>query len=499
MGKVSHGLSIIRSFHEVIKKYPFRFAFKLQYRDLDTFIHPKFKGTDTKYVKRFEETRLTKEEFKTLKDEIERLGYISMCTPFDEASVDLIVEHDYEIIKVGSCSFTDWPLLEKIAKVNKPVILSTAGASANDIYRVVSFFEHRNKDFALMHCVGEYPTKPENFNLGQIAYLKNKYPNIPIGYSTHEDPEELGSIVSAISLGATIFERHIGMEYERELWDSKTDRPKIVNAYSSEPYELDNWLKVAHSTYQTIGRTDERRKISDKERNDLAGLKRGVYANGNILSGMKLTPNDVFYAIPCIEGQLSTNDLSKYMEYTSNEFIMSTEPIMLKDCVTNNLYQKFLNIVPKIKDILKKSNVVLPDNFEFEISHHYGVDLFDKFGAVIVRCINREYCKTIIFTLPGQTNPTHTHIKKEETFQVLYGSLWITMNGIEREYKRGEMVTVERGMPHSFTSVDGAVFEEISSTHYKDDSIYDDEKIMNNKDRKTLMTFWIEWMKNESI
>lgn len=492
MGSIRHGLKIIEAFHNVISNYPiFQFAFKLQYRDLDTFIHPTFKGTNTKYVKRFEETRLTREEFKQLKDEIVKLGHTAICTPFDETSVDLIVEHGYDIIKVGSCSFTDWPLLEKISKVDKPIILSTAGASANDIYRVVSFFQHRNKEFALMHCVGEYPTKPENYELGQIAFLCKKYPNIPIGYSTHEDPIELDAIKLAISLGATIFERHIGVEDDGDI--------STVNAYSSEPEDLERWLSSAQETFIRIGSTDERRKISDKEKNDLMGLKRGIYAKGDIKQGTRLTAKDVYFAIPNIEGQVLANNFSKYMEYITKKDIKVNEPIILQDCAVNNLHNKFLSIIPKIKELLKKSNVTLPDNFEFEISHHYGIDLFERYGATIIRCINREYGKTIIFTLPGQINPTHTHIKKEETFQVLYGDLIISIGGIIKEYKRGNMVTVERGMPHSFTSKEGAVFEEISTTHYKDDSIYEDEKIMNNKDRKTMMTFWMEWLNNETI
>ena len=60
------------------------------------------------------------------------------------------------IIKDASCSFTDWPLLERIAATGRPIIASTAGASLEDIDRVVSFLMHRDKRFAILHCVGEY-------------------------------------------------------------------------------------------------------------------------------------------------------------------------------------------------------------------------------------------------------------------------------------------------------------------------------------------------------
>jgi len=200
MGDVSHGLNIIRGIHDVCKNFNFRFAFKFQYRDIDTFIHPDFKNrTDFKYVKRFQETRLSETHQALLKEEARKLGLISICTPFDENSVDLIEKHSYDIIKIASCSFTDWPLLERIAKTDKPIIASTAGALLEDIDKVVSFFEHRGKHFCIMHCVGEYPTNKKNLQLNQIDLLKKRYPKIPVGYSTHESPDNTDAIKIAVA------------------------------------------------------------------------------------------------------------------------------------------------------------------------------------------------------------------------------------------------------------------------------------------------------------
>ncbi|HZP17492.1 MAG TPA: hypothetical protein VFB00_05980, partial [Terriglobales bacterium] len=87
MGDLQHGLRILRACHEAAQPFlaDFRIAFKLQYRDLDTFIHPAYAGrSDLKYIKRFSETRLSWAEFKTLKDEMHALGCLAICTPFDE-------------------------------------------------------------------------------------------------------------------------------------------------------------------------------------------------------------------------------------------------------------------------------------------------------------------------------------------------------------------------------------------------------------------------------
>ena len=70
----------------------------------------------------------------------------------------------------------------------------------------------------------------------------------------------------------------------------------------------------------------------------------------------------------------------------------------------------------------------------------------------------------------------------------------LNLNGEEKKYKSGDLVVVERGMNHSFSSDTGAIFEEISTTHYKDDSYYEDAEILKNKSRKTEMTFWSDWL-----
>jgi sialic acid synthase SpsE len=202
MGNVEHGLKIIRAFGEVIKKFPqFTFAFKFQYRDLDTFIHPDYQGRmDLKYVKRFSETKLSEAEFLTLKNEATQLGFITICTPFDEVSVDRVVAHGYDILKIASASSTDWPLLEKIVTTDKPLIASTGGTKLEDVDRLVSFFKHRQKTFAIMHCVGEYPTLASNLEMNQIDLFKDRFEDIVIGFSTHEEPGNTEPVKLAVYL-----------------------------------------------------------------------------------------------------------------------------------------------------------------------------------------------------------------------------------------------------------------------------------------------------------
>src|SRR5262245_58445477 len=185
MGDVEHGIRIIREFRDIAKDFDFNFAFKLQYRQLDSFIHPDYRDRmDIKYIKRFSETKLSRERTRRLVDEIKKCGFIGICTPFDEASVDAIISDGFDILKIASCSFTDWPLLERMSTAGKPVIASTAGIDLESMDNVVAFMQHRNLDFVLMHCVAEYPTPNAGLQLNQIDFIRARYPGLHIGYST---------------------------------------------------------------------------------------------------------------------------------------------------------------------------------------------------------------------------------------------------------------------------------------------------------------------------
>lgn len=319
MGSVEHGLRIIREFHRITKGFDFCFGFKLQYRNLDTFIHPDFRGRDDiKYIKRFSETRIDDHQMLALKEEMQALGFVTICTPFDEKSVDLIEEHGFDVIKIGSCSFTDWPLLERIVRTDKPIITSTAGAALEDIDKVISFFEHRGKDFALMHCTGEYPTPDARLQLNQIGFLKQRYPHVRIGYSTHENPDNVDSIKIAIGKGATIFEKHVGVP---------TGRIQL-NAYSATPEQIKRWLESAQQALIMCGVSGRRPDFGKEEILTLRSLQRGAFARRAIQKGERIRVSGVFFAIPTTDNQVTANDMSKYTEFYSEANIPKNAPLL---------------------------------------------------------------------------------------------------------------------------------------------------------------------------
>lgn len=483
MGSLEHGLCIVREFAQICRDFPWRFGFKLQYRDLDTFIHPLYRGrNDVKYVKRFSETRLTREQLRRLKDEIAAQGFVTICTPFDEPSVDLIEEHGFDVIKIGSCSFTDWPLLERIVRTEKPIIASTAGSSLDEIDKVVSFFEHRDKDFALMHCVGAYPTPAEELQLNQIDLLRARYPQVPVGFSTHEDPENMDAVKLAIAKGALILEKHVGVPTE--------EFP--LNAYSATPAQARRWLEAARTAFTLCGVAGRRAEPSQAEMVSLRALRRGAFARRPLATGERIELSDLFLAIPTTPGQVTANDLSKYTEFYATAPIAELEPLHAANTRRKETREQVYQIVQRVKELLRQSNVVVPPHVDLEISHHYGLDRFDEYGLTMITVVNRQYCKKLMILLPGQQHPEQYHNLKEETFHVLYGDVWTMLDGVRRRHLPGEIIIVERGVRHSFGSDSGAVVEEISSTHCANDSFYTDPAVMNNSHRKTLLTYWLE-------
>ena len=97
-----------------------------------------------------------------------------------------------------------------------------------------------------------------------------------------------------------------------------------------------------------------------------------------------------------------------------------------------------------------------------------------------------------IIQLPGQRHPAHFHKRKEETFQVLFGEVHVTMDGHERVLREGETCLIQPGVWHSFWTDTGCIFEEVSTTHYNDDSFYKDKRIneMERAERKTIVDHW---------
>ncbi len=480
-GSVDHALRIVAEMGKIARNHQLNAAVKLQYRDLDSFIHPDFKGrSDVKHVPRFESTRLESEQFQTILEAIREEGLRTVVTPFDEVSVGRIVDHGVEIAKVASCSAKDWPLIEAMVATRKPIICSTGGLSIYDIDKLVSFFTHHKAEFAILHCVAIYPTPEDKFNLDFLSRLQRRYPAVPIGYSGHEAPDNILVGQLAVTKGATLLERHVGVP---------TDEISL-NKYSMNPNQVDDWLSGIKQAWQLCG--SDQRPIGQIERDSLQSLRRGVVAKKDLAKGEELTVEDVCFAFPAVDGQLTSGEFGQIRAtYITSKDYKAGESIMERS--KPDTLSQIRGIIHDAKGTLFEAGVHLGKEYEVELSHHYGIDHFRQTGATILNIINREYCKKIIIMLPGQKHPNHHHKKKEETFQILWGDLQVIRNADEEfSLGAGDLLLVERNATHRFTTTKGVVFEEISSTHYRNDSYYEDPEIakLDPMERKTVLESW---------
>lgn len=480
-GSVAHGLKIIDAAARLAREHRVRAAVKLQFRELDSFIHPAAKGRDDiMHIPRFESTRLDDGQFRQMVDAMRSAGLVSVATPFDEPSVGLCQSMGVDIIKVASCSATDWPLIEAIAAAGKPVIASTGGLSIYEIDNLVTYLSKRASELAIMHCVSLYPTPPEQHAMNFMAKMIRRYPYVTIGYSGHEAPDNTDVVMVAVAQGAKLLERHFGVE---------TDEISL-NKYSMNPDQAGQWLGAANRARAIMG-SDDDKHVSQKEYESLLQLQRGVFAKRSITKGEEIKPEDVYFAMPCQDGQLTSGQFGQYRaSFVASRDYPADEAIF--EHARQDKYTQIRGILHDAKGQLYEAGIALGDDISIEISHHYGIDRFRETGCVLINSINREYCNKFLIMLPGQKHPHHKHKSKEETFHVLWGDLEVDLEGDVIHLKPGDKLLVERDQLHAFRTARGCIFAEISTKSIRSDSYYQDDKIaaMDPMERKTIVESW---------
>ena len=301
LGDLKRGKEIVRQHGAVVKAHGVRAAFKLQLRDVPNFIHPDFKGRkDIRYVAKTQATAMPEQDFRELAQFIQDQGFILMATAFDEASVAFAVDLDCDILKVASSDINDRPLLQAIARTHKPVIASTGGASLEDMDWLVSFFATANVRLAVNHCVSLYPSEDGDLELNQIDFLRKRYGALTIGFSSHEYRDWQASMFISYAKGARTWERHCDIE-----------SPGVtVSPYCSLPHQVAEWFRAFKQAKAMCGGPGDHKRVpSRREIEYLDALVRGCYARRDLPAGHILEPDDIFLAIPLLQGQTSCREM----------------------------------------------------------------------------------------------------------------------------------------------------------------------------------------------
>lgn len=202
---------------------------------------PHFNGSDRySWVKR--NTDATPIEFwKELKEYAESKGLIFFSTPMSRKSAEKLESLDVSLWKVGSGDVEDHVMLDFLIETKKPIIISTGMVSFSELDEVVSYITSKGSPLTILYCVSEYPCPPEKFNLSTITYLKEKYPNLTIGFSDHSVGDNTVPL-GAVKLGAQVIEKHFSLS--RDFWGSdhkvsmtKEEMKDFVDSIKSGTYK----------------------------------------------------------------------------------------------------------------------------------------------------------------------------------------------------------------------------------------------------------------------
>ena len=397
MGDFNYAKKIIDSFFKLKKKFSkdVDFAFKFQFRDLETFINHDYKHFNIKSVNRFESTKFSLSEWSKIINYTKKKFEI-ICTAFDEPSVKRINKLKFKYLKIASCSMNDWPLLEEISKINRlPIICSLGGASLGDIRKTISFFETKNINVKYLYCVAKYPTEKKDLNLVYFKYLREIYGEKICGFSTHENPNETMTGAIAFTLGARIFEKHVNIISKKY---SKND-------YSATPEQVQIWLESLLEAKQINGFVENRENFLKYEKKNLREFQRGIYLKSNIELNKndEITLDKIEIKFPNKKGQLISNELSKFKTFIAKKNIKSSQPLLHKDLEIIDKRFEIEEIRNKVLDQINEAKINVNTNKKIEISHHYGLENFYRFGLCMITIVNKNIVRNYYFYLKNRS------------------------------------------------------------------------------------------------
>jgi len=191
-------------------------AVKFQKRDIEKVYSAEFLATPRESIwgTTQRDQKLGLEFGKKEYDEIQRfakeLGISWSASAWDLTSLAFVESYKPEFHKVASAFATNKKFLIEVAKLRRPTIVSTGMTTIDDCDEIVSIFKAEKCPLVLLHCVATYPASRESLNLRVIQTLKNRYSEVPIGYSGHES--SVSPSIVAVSLCAVVVERHVTLD-----------------------------------------------------------------------------------------------------------------------------------------------------------------------------------------------------------------------------------------------------------------------------------------------
>lgn len=225
---------------------------------------------------------LSFEAHKILFNYSKEVGIIFLSTPFDLDSIDFLYKLGIRLWKIPSGEITNYPYIKKLALLNNNYIISTGMSKLGEIEDCLNIFLRNGvsrEQITLLHCNTEYPTPLSDVNLKSMLTIQNAF-QVRIGYSDHTQGIEVP--LAAVSLGATIIEKHFTLDKNMDGPDHKA---------SLDPDELNKMIKYIRNIELSLG--DGIKKPSDSESKNIIVARKSIVALKEINEGEVFTENNL--------------------------------------------------------------------------------------------------------------------------------------------------------------------------------------------------------------
>jgi sialic acid synthase len=224
-------------------------------------------------------------EYEELQAEAERLEIAFFSTAFDIRSADFLAELNTSAYKIASGDLKNLPLLKHVARIGKPMIVSTGGGTMEDVQRAYDAIMPINPRLCLMQCTCGYPAEFAELDLRVIATYREKFPEVVIGYSGHDNG--IAMPVAAYMLGARIIEKHFTLNRAMKGTDHR---------FSLEPVGMKKMIRDLQRVRMALG--DGRKKVYASEAGPVLKMGKKLVAARELPAGHVLTAADVAVKSP---------------------------------------------------------------------------------------------------------------------------------------------------------------------------------------------------------
>ena len=307
-------------------------------------------------LERFE---LKVEEHKKISEYCANKGILYMCTPWDLDSVSTLEGFNVPAYKVASADLTNLPLIDKLTKTKKPLILSTGMSTDEEVRITANFLKERDAEFVFLHCNSTYPAPLADINLRWMQKLSEIHPLV--GYSGHE--RGISATLAAVGLGAKVIERHFTLDRNMEGPD---------HAASLEKDEFARLVKGIREIEAALG-DGKTRTISQGEMINRENLAKSLVAATNLSKGTVIEPKHLKVFSP---GQgLSPQHYEELLGRTVKRNMSEEDYFYPSDLKDNRAEPKSYSfsrpwgIPVRFHDFQEYSNKINPDLFEFHLSY----------------------------------------------------------------------------------------------------------------------------------